>query len=98
MWERVRTFNDDQSNKSGTLSWWDHLVKPGIRKIVLERIKEMYVARKEVLHLKESEKVQHPSSVQGASKKSGISELRMFYVIFFPFDEFSGKIFIFPEN
>ena len=50
MWERVRSFSDSKSGSS-TLSWWEQLVKPGIRKLALERTKEMYTFRKEVLNL-----------------------------------------------
>ena len=50
MWDRVREFNDNISG-SATLSWWEQLVKPGIRKLALERTKEMYTCRKEVLNL-----------------------------------------------
>ena len=46
-WERVRSFQTG----SGILSWWEHLVKPGIRKLALDRNKEMNICRKEVLNL-----------------------------------------------
>ena len=51
MWERVKSFHDGQDSPSGILSWWEHLVKPGIRKLALDRTKEMQTARKEVLNL-----------------------------------------------
>ena len=50
MWERVREFNDN-TDGSDTLSWWEQLVKPGIRKLAIERTKEIYTCRKEVLNL-----------------------------------------------
>ena len=46
-WERVRAFDAG----SGILSWWEHLVKPGIRQLAIERNKEMNISRKEVLNL-----------------------------------------------
>ena len=46
-WERVRSFQTG----SGILSWGEHLVKPGIRKLALDRNKEMNICRKEVLNL-----------------------------------------------
>ena len=46
----MRDFQDS-SQESGVLSWWEYLVKPGIRKLALERTKEMYASRKEVLNL-----------------------------------------------
>ena len=48
MWKRVKDF---QHQGSGVLSWWEHLVKPGIRKLALERNKEINRDRKEVLNL-----------------------------------------------
>ena len=51
MWERVRGFQDNSDQDAGVLSWWEHLVKPGIRKLALDRTKEMYKSRKEVLNL-----------------------------------------------
>ena len=53
MWERVMSFqeNEEHSIVSGILSWWELLVKPGIRKLALDRTKEMFLARKEVLNL-----------------------------------------------
>ena len=53
MWERVRVFHgsESQASESDIFSWWDHLVKPGIRKLALERTKEMNVSSKEVLNL-----------------------------------------------
>ena len=53
MWMRVRSYQGDGNvgKSSGVLSWWEHLVKPGIKKIALERTKEMYVDRKGVLNL-----------------------------------------------
>ena len=48
MWERVKSFGDNQSSDSSILSWWEHLVKPGIRKLALDKTKEMNSARKEV--------------------------------------------------
>ena len=50
MWDRVREFNDNISG-SATLSWLEQLVKPGIKQLAIERTKEMYTCRKEVLNL-----------------------------------------------
>ena len=47
MWEQVRSFDTQQ----GTLNWWENLVKPGIRKIALERAKEINIEKKESLNL-----------------------------------------------
>ena len=50
MWDRVRSFSDNISGSS-ILSWWEQLVKPGIKKLAIERTKEMYTSRKQVLNL-----------------------------------------------
>ena len=50
-WQRVREFQDKESKKLGVLFWWEKLVKPGIRKIAIQRSKEMNIARKEELNL-----------------------------------------------
>ena len=50
IWERVRSFSDN-TNGSAILSWWEQLVKPGIKQLAIERTKEMYTCRKEVLNL-----------------------------------------------
>ena len=47
MWERVKNFDTHQ----GSLTWWENLVKPGIRRIALERAKEMNIEKKESLNL-----------------------------------------------
>ena len=48
LWERVKDYNTESS---GLLAWWETLVKPGIRKIALERSKEINKERKGVLNL-----------------------------------------------
>ena len=40
-----------QSEEIGTLYWWEKLVKPGIRKIAMQRSKEINLARREELNL-----------------------------------------------
>ena len=48
MWVRVKDFKDSGTN---ILSWWEHLVKPGIRKIALDRSKEINKDRRGILNL-----------------------------------------------
>ena len=50
-WQRVRGFQDEESKQLGVLFWWESLVKPGIRKLAIQRSKEMNIARKEELNL-----------------------------------------------
>ena len=53
MWGTVLNYQGEgeDGQKVGILNWWENLVKPGIRKIGLERTKEMYIERKEWLNL-----------------------------------------------
>ena len=48
-WERIRDFQN--INISGSLLWWENLVKPGIRKIAMERNKEINKEKRETLNL-----------------------------------------------
>ena len=50
-WQRVRQFQSEDSREIGTLYWWEKLVKPGIRKIAMQRSKEINLARREALNL-----------------------------------------------
>ena len=50
-WQRVRQFQGEESRQLGTLYWWEMLVKPGIRKLALQRTKEINIARKEEMNL-----------------------------------------------
>ena len=47
-WERVRSFQGDQMD---TLFWWEKMVKPGIKKIGIQRSKEINKERREELNL-----------------------------------------------
>ena len=49
VWERVRDFQDE--NNSGSLMWWEKLVKPGIKKLALERNREINKEKREKLNL-----------------------------------------------
>ena len=49
VWERVRDFQDE--NTSGSLMWWEKLVKPGIKKLALERNREINKEKREKLNL-----------------------------------------------
>ena len=53
MWERVRSFQGEgeEGQKLGTLMWWEHMVKPGIKKLALDRTKELNKSKKEELNL-----------------------------------------------
>ena len=54
MWGNVLSYQyvEEESNSQlGILRWWEYLVKPGIKKIGLERTNEMYAEKKEVLNL-----------------------------------------------
>ena len=50
-WQRVRGFQDEESKQLGVLFWWESLVKPGIRKLAIQRSKEINIARKEEFNL-----------------------------------------------
>ena len=47
-WERVKTF---QGVDTDTLLWWEMLVKPGIKKIGIDRSKEINKEKREELNL-----------------------------------------------
>ena len=49
VWERVRDLQDE--NNSGSLMWWEKLVKPGIKKLALERNREINKEKREKLNL-----------------------------------------------
>ena len=44
LWERVRTF---QGVTMDTLFWWEKMVKPGIRKLGIQRTKDINKERRE---------------------------------------------------
>ena len=46
-WELVK----GSGNEDDILRWWEYLVKPGVRKIALERTKEINSSKREVLNL-----------------------------------------------
>jgi hypothetical protein len=48
-WNRVRDFQG--LDKVDTLQWWEMLVKPGIKKIGIQRAKEISKERREELNL-----------------------------------------------
>ena len=48
-WGRVRQFQGREGG-SGTLQWWDLLVKPGIKKIALNRTKEINIGKNEEMN------------------------------------------------
>ena len=50
-WQRVRDFQDKDSRQLGVLVWWESLVKPGIRKIAIQRSKELNMCRREEMNL-----------------------------------------------
>ena len=50
-WQRVREFQDRESRQLGILFWWEYMVKPGIRKLAIQRSKEINTERREELHL-----------------------------------------------
>ena len=47
-WERVKAY---QGAEVDTLYWWEHMVKPGIRKLGIQRSKEINKERREELNL-----------------------------------------------
>ena len=49
MWERVRSFQTDETY--GSLRWWEKLVKPGIKQIALQRNREINKEKREKLNL-----------------------------------------------
>ena len=49
MWERVRSFQTDETY--GSLRWWEKLVKPGIKRIALQRNREINKEKREKLNL-----------------------------------------------
>jgi hypothetical protein len=46
-WQRVRQFQSEDSREIGTLYWWEKLVKPGIRKIAMQRSKEINLSSRD---------------------------------------------------
>ena len=49
-WEKVKN-NGNMDNGDEMIRWWEFLVKPGIRKIALERTKEINSSKREFLNL-----------------------------------------------
>ena len=51
-WERVLTSTGPVQNKRNFIfQWWEYLVKPGIRRIGLQRTKELNVKKRGILNL-----------------------------------------------
>ena len=50
-WQRVRDFQCRDDRQLGILFWWENLVKPGIKKIAIQRSKEINLARRGELNL-----------------------------------------------
>ena len=50
-WLRVQGFQGSESDKMNTIMWWEMLVKPGIKKLGIERGKEINKERREHLNL-----------------------------------------------
>ena len=60
-WERVKSYQGDTVD---TLYWWEHMVKPGIRKIGIQRSKEINKERREELNLLILRQVYYVKKVQ----------------------------------
>ena len=60
-WERVKSY---QGETVDTLYWWEHMVKPGIRKIGIQRSKEINKERREELNLLILRQVYYVKKVQ----------------------------------
>ena len=63
LWERVRDFQD--VNSSGSLMWWEKLVKPGIKKIALQRNREINKEKREKLNLLNIKQAYLTAKLQG---------------------------------
>ena len=44
-WQRVRGFQDRKSRQLGILFWWEYMVMPGIRKLAVQRSREINTER-----------------------------------------------------